>query len=63
LQCNQTAYLEFFQEPAVVETQFPKFRWGEVSEMNAGHTKNEWGATKPDPKKIIAYTVVWDRAA
>lgn len=46
----------------MVETQFPKFRWGEISEMNAGHTRNEWGATKPSPKKIIAYTVVWDKS-
>jgi len=45
----------------MVETQFPKFRWGEVSEPNAGHTRNEWGEAKPRTKKIIAYTVVWDR--
>ncbi|MFY9301415.1 MAG: hypothetical protein WAO91_09530 [Candidatus Nitrosotenuis sp.] len=45
----------------MVETQFPKFRWGEISELNAGHTQNEWGKAKPSPKKVIAYTVVWDR--
>jgi hypothetical protein len=44
----------------MVETQFPKFRWGTISELNSGHTQSEWGA-KSGPKKIITYTVVWDK--
>jgi len=27
----------------------PKFKWGELSELNSGHTENEWGLQK---KKI-----------
>lgn len=45
----------------MVETQFPKFRWRTISELNSGHTRSEWGATKPGSKKVIAYTVVWDK--
>ena len=45
----------------MVETQFPKFKWGTISEPNSGHTQDEWGAKKPNPKKVIAYTVVWDK--
>ncbi|MGQ0606054.1 MAG: hypothetical protein ACT4OD_03745 [Candidatus Nitrosotenuis sp.] len=43
----------------MIETQFPKFRWGIISEQNSGHTKNEWG--KSETKIIIAYRVNWDR--
>jgi hypothetical protein len=45
----------------MVETQFPKFSWGTTSELNSGHTKDEWGTKKSNPKKVIAYTVVWDK--
>lgn len=46
----------------MVETRFPKFKWGMVSEQNSGHTKDEWGTKEQKPKtgKIIAYTVSWD---
>ncbi|HXG14119.1 MAG TPA: hypothetical protein VNK25_03215 [Candidatus Nitrosotenuis sp.] len=44
----------------MVETQFPKFRWGTISEQNSGHTKDEWGS-KQAPQKVIAYTVIWDK--
>jgi hypothetical protein len=45
----------------MIETQFPKFKWGMVSEQNSGHTKDEWGTKeKPKTRKIIAYTVSWD---
>ena len=40
-----------------------KFRWGEVSELNSGHTSDEWGiAKKPKSRQnvIIAYDVVWN---
>ncbi len=43
----------------MVETQFPKFRWGTISELNAGHTQNEWGSKST--KRLVAYTVVWDK--
>jgi hypothetical protein len=42
----------------------PKFRWGEVSDLNSGHTANEWGmAQKAKPKKttIIAYDISWNK--
>jgi hypothetical protein len=30
-----------------METAKPfKFNWGEVSELNSGHTSEEWGITK-----------------
>lgn len=49
----------------IVETaKVPKFRWGEISELNSGHTPNEWGmAQKPKQKHtlIIAYDILWDR--
>jgi hypothetical protein len=47
----------------MIETKFPKFEWGTISEQNSGHTQNEWG-TKQKPKRntIIAYTVIWDKS-
>lgn len=49
----------------MVDTGFPKFKWGIFSEQNFGHTKDEWGTKEPMPKtrKIIAYTVAWDSSA
>ncbi|HSA98660.1 MAG TPA: hypothetical protein VLF17_06240 [Candidatus Nitrosotenuis sp.] len=46
----------------MIETQFPKFEWGTISEPNSGHTRNEWGTKEQKPKirKIIAYTVAWN---
>jgi len=38
-----------------------KFKWGEISELNSGHTPDEWGITKkPKQNKIIAYDLVWN---
>lgn len=43
--------------------KIPKFKWGEISELNSGHTPDEWGVvqknTKPRQTKIIAYDVSW----
>lgn len=42
----------------------PKFKWGEISELNAGHTSNEWGTEKkvePKQKVIVAYDIVWNQ--
>lgn len=42
--------------------KMPKFKWGEISELNSGHTPNEWGnvqSTKPKQFRIIAYDVSW----
>jgi hypothetical protein len=46
----------------MVDTQFPKFKWGTICEQNSGHTKDEWGIKeqKPKTRKIIAYTVAWN---
>ena len=46
----------------MVDTQFPKFKWGTICEQNSGHTKDEWGTKeqKPKTRKIIAYTVAWN---
>ena len=44
--------------------KLPKFRWGELSEMNSGHTANEWGMhskKNTTPKTFVAYTLSWDR--
>jgi len=39
----------------------PKFKWDEVSELNSGHTVDEWGSQKKHaPKTMITYTVSWD---
>jgi hypothetical protein len=42
--------------------KLPKFKWGELSELNSGHTKNEWGLQKKKsvPVTITSYTVSWD---
>jgi hypothetical protein len=45
----------------MVETQFPKFKWGTISEQNSGHTQNEWGVKKGRQKTIIAYSLVWEK--
>lgn len=40
----------------------PKFKWGEISELNSGHTPNEWGMeqkAKPKQNRIIAYGILW----
>ena len=42
----------------------PKFKWGEISELNAGHTTNEWGMErkeKPKQNVIVAYDIVWNQ--
>ncbi len=26
--------------------KIPKFKWGEISELNSGHTPDEWGRPK-----------------
>ncbi len=28
-----------------IQTKFPKFKWGVLSEQNSGHTPSEWGST------------------
>ncbi len=64
LQCTPTTYLQTTIPVGMVDTQFPKFKWETLSEQNSGHTKDEWGAKeqKPKTRKIIAYTVAWDRS-
>jgi hypothetical protein len=40
----------------------PKFKWGEISDLNSGHTPNEWGMTqKAKQNRIIAYDVLWNK--
>ncbi len=42
----------------------PKFKWGEISDLNSGQTSNEWGMAqkvKPKQNRIIAYDIVWNR--
>jgi hypothetical protein len=42
--------------------KIPKFNWGEISDLNLGHTPDEWGVTKkakPRQNRIVAYDVVW----
>jgi len=43
-------------------TKLPKFKWGELSELNSGHTENEWGLQqkKSAPRTFVSYTVSWD---
>ena len=55
-------YLQNLIHVNMIETQFPKFKWGMVSEQNSGHTKDEWGTKeqKAKTRRIIAYTVSWD---
>ena len=42
--------------------KLPKFNWGEVSELNSGHTSEEWGieTKKSLAKTFVSYTVSWD---
>ena len=42
--------------------KLPKFKWGELSELNSGHTENEWGLQKKKSTlvTILSYTVSWD---
>ncbi len=62
MQCTLTAYLQTLAPISMIDTQFPKFKWEELSEQNSGHTKDEWGIKKQRPKtrKIITYAVIWD---
>ena len=42
----------------------PKFKRDEISELNSGHTPNEWGmAQKKKPKQdtIVAYDILWNK--
>jgi len=44
--------------------KIPKFKWGEISEYNSGHTPNEWGMEqkiKPKKRVVVAYDVSWNR--
>jgi hypothetical protein len=40
----------------------PKFKWNELSELNFGHTVDEWGMQKKKSvsRTMVAYTVSWD---
>lgn len=43
--------------------KIPKFKWSEISELNSGHTPDEWGmAQKPKSKhtSIVVYDVSWN---
>ena len=58
--CLRTILLIIIMETAKV----PKFKWGEISEYNSGHTPNEWGTEekiKPKKRVVIAYDVSWNR--
>ncbi len=48
----------------IMETaKVSKFKWGEISELNSGHTSNEWGMeqkAKPKQTTIIAYDISWN---
>jgi len=46
-----------YTKSGMVETKFPKFHWGTISESNSGHTKSEWG--RSEPRRIIAYRLSW----
>ena len=39
-----------------------KFKWETISELNSGHTPEEWGIQKKKstPKIFVSYTVSWD---
>ena len=41
--------------------KLPKFNWGEISELNSGHTTEEWGLQKKKstPNIFEVYTVSW----
>ena len=41
----------------------PKFKWNEISELNSGHTPNEWGMPQKKPKQntIVAYDILWNK--
>jgi|GEM_PF-1392665 len=57
MQCIHTAYMRKYTKSGMVETKFPKFHWGTISESNSGHTKSEWG--RSEPRRIIAYRLSW----
>ena len=40
----------------------PKFKWGTLSELNSGHTVDEWGVQKKKQilRTFVSYTVSWD---
>lgn len=42
--------------------KLPKFNWTELSELNSGHTHDEWGIQKKKsvPRIFVSYTVSWD---
>ncbi len=42
--------------------KLPKFNWDDISELNSGHTPEEWGTAKKKslPRTFVAYTVSWD---
>jgi len=42
--------------------KLPKFKWGELSELDSSHTENEWGLQKKKsaPVIFVSYTVSWD---
>jgi len=62
LQCNPTPYIKFLFQFFMDTAKLPKFKWNELSELNSGHTENEWGAQKKksNPITFVSYTVSWD---
>ena len=43
--------------------KIPKFKWDEISDLNSGHTPNEWGTIqkiKTKQTRIIAYDISWN---
>ncbi|MFQ5781553.1 MAG: hypothetical protein ACE5GR_00690 [Nitrosopumilus sp.] len=41
--------------------KLPKFKWNEISELNSGHTPDEWGIQmkKTSLRTFVAYTISW----
>ena len=39
--------------------KLPKFKWGELSELNSGHTENEWELQKKKPAPVMPYSISW----
>jgi hypothetical protein len=39
--------------------KLPKFKWGELSELNSGHIENEWGLQKKKSTSVSVtrYTI------
>lgn len=51
---------KYHQTKNMKTAKVDKFNWSKTSDVNLGHTSNEWGIRKKKSNVIISYDVKWN---